>query len=246
MTAKYGWRKGLPDHRDLIFQPTAQLLPSSIDLRAQCPAIYDQGQLGSCTANAIGAAFEFELIRQTIKDFTPSRLFLYYNERALEGTVKSDAGAQIRNGIKVAIKQGLCPETEWPYNISQFAKKPTKKCYIDALLNVVNQYQSITQDLNHLKSCLAQQLPFVFGFTVYDSFESATVAASGILNMPGKTEKPIGGHAVMCVGYDDSLQRFIIRNSWGPVWGQKGYFTMPYAYMTSNLCSDFWTIQNVT
>ena len=104
----------------------------------------------------------------------------------------------------------------------------------------------MNRDLAQMKGCLAAGYPFVFGFTVYDAFESGVVAKTGVLNMPTSAEQVVGGHAVLCVGYDDAAQRFIVRNSWGAKWGQKGYFTMPYAYMiTRGLASDFWTIRVV-
>jgi C1A family cysteine protease len=114
---RYGWIHDLPDHRDQLYSaPIAalQVLPPKVDLTPQCPPVYDQGQLGSCTANSIGAAVEFEQMKQKLADvFVPSRLFIYYNERAMEGTVDSDSGAQIRDGIKSVAKQGVCPEAEW-------------------------------------------------------------------------------------------------------------------------------------
>jgi C1A family cysteine protease len=95
-----------------------------------------------------------------------------------------------------------------------------------------------------MKGCLASGYPFVFGFSVYTEFESDTVATTGVLNMPSPKEKLLGGHAVIAVGYDDKTQRFIVRNSWGAKWGIKGYFTIPYAYLTDpNLAADFWTIR---
>jgi len=248
----YGWRPDLPDHRDLIYiaaRKTLQQLPAKIDLRKNCPAVYDQGQLGSCTGNAIAGAIEFGLKKQNLSyDFMPSRLFIYYNERVIEGTVSIDNGAEIRNGIKTVNKQGVCAEAIWQYNdgTSQFKKKPAAKCYTEALKHQVLTYQRVDRSLNQMKACLAEGFPFVFGFTVYDAFESDTVAKSGVLNMPKPTEAVQGGHAVLCVGYDDKAKRFIIRNSWGNDWGQQGYFTMPYNYLlNSNLSDDFWTIRMV-
>ena len=107
-------------------------LPTKVDLRSKMPRVYDQGHLGSCTANAIGAAFEFDLMKQRQKDFMPSRLFIYYNERAIEGTVDSDSGAMIRDGIKSTAKLGVCTEDTWPYDLARFTEKPPAKAYTEA------------------------------------------------------------------------------------------------------------------
>ena len=250
---RYGWIPDLPDHRDLLYSaPAATMatLPPSVDMTKQCPAVYDQGQLGSCTANAIAGAIEFDQIKQELKPpypFVPSRLFIYYNERVIEGTVSVDSGAQIRDGIKTVAQQGVCLENPtWPYNIAQFAVKPSPAAYTEALGHLVASYQRLVPILNQLRGCLASGYPFVFGFTVYQSFESPAVAQTGHVPMPGPNEATIGGHAVMAVGYDDSNQWFIVRNSWGPNWGIKGYCTIPYAYLTNpHLASDFWTIRLV-
>jgi C1A family cysteine protease len=251
-TKHYGWNPDLPDHRDMQYSVVrraalAAAVPNSVDLRAQCPPVYDQGQLGSCTANAIAGAFQFELMKQKLPSFNPSRLFIYYNERVLEGHPKTDSGAQIRDGVKSVATQGVCDETVWPYVISKFAAKPVKKLYTLALKNQALQYTRLNNTvINELKTCLASGSPFVFGFTVYQSFEGDVVAKTGIVPMPAKNESVVGGHAVMAVGYDDSKNAFIVRNSWGNSWGLKGYFYMPYAYITdNNLADDFWTITSV-
>ena len=149
----------------------------------------------------------------------------------------------LRDGIKTLAKQGVCTEFKWPYTISQFTKKPTANCYKEASDHQITSYQRLTT-IDEMRSCLADGYPFVFGFTVYDSFESATVARTGTVNMPKSGEKVLGGHAVMGMGYNDKQKRFIIRNSWGTGWGKQGYFTMPYAYLDNrNLSDDFWTVR---
>ena len=247
---KYGWLPDLPDHRDLQFSEkfTAQAaLPASVDLSPKMPPVYDQGQLGSCTANSIGAAFEYDLMQQKLPSFTPSRLFIYYNERSVEGTIKSDSGAMIRDGIKVVNKLGACKETTWTYDITKFAKKPPTAAFKEAMSHLGIKYYSVKQTEFDLKTALASGFPVVFGFTVYESFESATVAKTGIVNIPAKTEKSLGGHAVLIVGYDDAKKQFKVRNSWGPSWGLKGYFLMPYDYVVNpNLASDFWVLQQIS
>jgi C1A family cysteine protease len=245
---RFGWMPDLPDARDHLYAaPMAVMatLPAKTDLRKHCPPAYDQGLLGSCTGNAIAGAVQFDREKQKLKpDFVPSRLFIYYNERVIEGTVESDAGAQIRDGIKSVAKLGVPPEADWPYDISKFAHKPPPKAYADGLKDRAVSYSRLVQGLRQMKGCLASGYPFVFGFTVYDSFESEQVAKTGVVPMPGSEESVVGGHAVMAVGYDDSHQRFIVRNSWGTGWARHGYFTMPYAYLTDrSLASDFWTIR---
>jgi C1A family cysteine protease len=246
--ARFGWVRDLPDNRDRYWlaPPLASAqLPPTVDLRPQCPPVYDQGQLGSCTANAIAGAVQFDEIRSGIAPtWTPSRLFIYYNERAAEGTVSWDSGAQLRDGIKVIGSLGVCPESDWPYDIAKFAEKPPAQAYDDAVHDRVGSYQRIAQSLVQLKTCVASRFTFIFGFTVFSSFESSEVASTGVVPLPQPSETIIGGHAVVCVGYSDARQAFIIRNSWGTAWGESGYGFMPYAYLLdAGLAADFWTIQ---
>jgi C1A family cysteine protease len=165
----------------------------------------------------------------------------------MEGTVPYDAGAQIRDGIKSVSTIGACPESDWPYVIDKFADKPANPpAFDDAPLGKVVLYKRVIQNLAQMKGCLASGFPFVFGFTVYESFESQQVAQTGEVPMPGPGENVLGGHAVLAIGYDDASQRFIVRNSWGLNWGMNGYFKMPYTYLTQeDLAADFWTIRLV-
>jgi len=246
INAWYGWVPDRPDQRDRLYSAIAappKKLPTSVDLRPACSPVEDQGQLGSCTANALVGNLEF-LEKKSGKTVTDlSRLFVYYNERAMEGTISEDAGAAIRDGVKTLVNLGVCSEKQWPYTISKFKQKPPAACYKSARSHQVVSYHRILS-LTQMKNCLAEGYPFVFGFTVYESFESATVAKTGKLNLPGPKEKTLGGHAIMAVGYDDQTKRLTIRNSWGSDWGMDGYFTMPYAYASnSNLADDFWTLR---
>ena len=248
--AHYGWVRDIPDQRDLLYAPPPAIsaaLPPRVDLRSQCPPPYDQGQLGSCTANAIAGALQFlEGKEGSPAPVMPSRLFIYYNERKLEGTTGSDSGAQIRDGIKTVVGQGYCPESEWPYDISAFATAPPAAAYADALKERVKQYLRLGQSEVPLLTCLATGYPFVFGFSVYESFESQQVASTGVVELPKPGETLVGGHAVVAVGYDRAAGRFIVRNSWGSGWGMAGYFTMPVQYLTDPmLAADFWTIRQV-
>jgi C1A family cysteine protease len=255
---KYNWRPDLPDHRDmrLMFSEPVNL-PASVDLRPQCPPVVDQGQIGSCSANALAGAMGFLEMADAVAKADPSvdfdasaftafsRLFIYFQEREIEGDVDSDGGAQIRDGVSALNQVGCCAEAEWPYDQAALYTKPTDQCVADAGSHKISQYLSLDgSDASNLKQCLAAGFPFVFGFTVYESFESAAVAATGVMPMPDPGESSLGGHAVLCVGYDDEKGAFLVRNSWGSGWGEGGHFWMPYAYMTNpDLASDYWTLR---
>jgi C1A family cysteine protease len=246
---RFGWRPDHPDMRDfLLAVEPAKALPRRKSLRAQMPPVYDQGQLGSCTANSIGAILEFNELKQGEADAaTPSRLFIYYNERAMEGTIPEDSGAEIRDGIKSVAQLGAPPETVWPYVIGKFARKPPAKAYRTALKHQAIRYARVAQTEMGIQNVLAVGYPISFGFTVYESFES-DVGSDGIVPMPAPDESTIGGHAVVAIGYRQIRRQlyFECRNSWGPDWGDAGYFWLPASYVTSHsLARDFWVIEQV-
>ena len=251
---RYGWKPDVPDHRDLVYRPRRTVpVPADLDMRQEQPPIFDQGQLGSCTGNGIAGELEAQALAQSEQPTLLSRLFIYYNERAMEGTVTEDAGASIRDGIKSVSSQGACPESEWPYALGKFAVKPPKHCYADARKLKAIHYSSVPQDLNSIKGALASGRGIVFGISVYDSFESDAVAKTGVVPMPDPSEKLCGGHCVRLVGYTDNgingipAQHFIGANSWGADWGLAGYFAIPYAYVTNaNLSDDLWVVTAVS
>lgn len=255
--SKYHLVRDRHDERDLYVHqsPSFKLmapasLPESVNLQKYCSPVVDQGDLGSCTANAITAAMEF--LENQAKEFeTPagafvrlSRLFLYYNERMVEGDINQDDGAQICDGVASTKNYGVATEITWPYSVQKFATTPSTAAYAEALTRRTSAYARVSNlNISNIKQALASGYPIVFGFTVYDSFESDYVAQTGLVNLPTPSEQNMGGHAVMMVGYDDATQRVLVRNSWGPGWGLGGYFTLPYAYVTSpDLATDFWTI----
>jgi C1A family cysteine protease len=248
-----GWIPDLPDARDVTYDVPEQVrsagLPERVDLRADCPPVQDQGQLESCTAHAIGAAIEFDQAKQELPDrFTPSRLFIYYWERWLEDKVESNTGVMLRNGVKVINRAGAPPESLWPYDpdpvSGRFKEEPSQAASDAARHQRAVSYQRIARDVDDMKACLASGYPFMFGFTVYERFESDEVRRTGRASMPRPAERAVTGHAVLAVGYVDSDQRFLVRNSWGSDWGMDGYFTMPYAYLLQrSLARDFWTIR---
>jgi len=246
INAWFGWIPDRPDFRDKLYAAIAappKALPKKVDLRDGCSKVENQGQLGSCTAQALVGNLEFLQKKSGHAVRNLSRLFIYYNEREMEGTVNEDAGATIRDGVKSLVKLGVCSEPRWPYKIAKFAQKPNPSCYADAADHQATSYHRVI-GLQQMRRCLAEGYPFVFGFSVYESFDAGSVAKTGRVEMPALTEKNLGGHAVCAVGYDDATKRVLVRNSWGTDWGLKGYFTMPYDYIDNeNLAADFWTLR---
>jgi C1A family cysteine protease len=241
----YGWKRDLPSISDRMFRVMAPTSLTEIDLSPGFPDCYDQGQLGSCVGN--GSAGLVQYTRRMMglgPDFIPSRLFIYWIARALEGTTQEDSGAQIRDAITELLKRGVPPETDWPYDVAKYNMKPPHLAWADGGLHTIVGASKVPQDLDAMKSVIASKHPIVFGFTVYPYFESQDMATSGILQMPDPSDQPVGGHCTVIVGFNDVTQMFRVRNSWGPAWGQNGYFDMPYAYATNpNLASDFWAVE---
>ena len=252
--AYYGWRPSLPDKRDYKYtrgitgSVVPDVLPDRIDLSATgfLPPVFDQGDIGSCTSNALAALFFFVDKKQSGLSFLPSRLFIYYNERDMEGTVSSDAGAELRDGIKTIVTQGACLEYLWPYRVELFAHKPPDICYTDAARHESTVYRSVDQTAADIQGCLAEGFPIAIGITVYDSFESDLVARTGVVPMPAPTEDVQGGHAILMTGYDNISGVYTCMNSWNTDWGMNGFFTIPQAYIHDpDLAGDFWMIHNV-
>jgi C1A family cysteine protease len=121
------------------------------------------------------------------------------------------------------------------------------ECYQIALNEVVLKARPIPNNRNTMRNLLHMGLPFVVGIQVYQSFESNAVAATGVAPMPKNKDTLLGGHAVLVVGYNHLKQQWIVRNSWGEGWGDKGYFYLPYRYLLSpKLSSDMWVLTKIT
>jgi C1A family cysteine protease len=223
-------------------------LPASVDLEPGCPPVYDQLQLGSCTANALAGLFQFLQMLLGLPNWVPSRLFIYRGERSREGTIATDSGANGDDGVNFLDDKGVCPETLWPYDPSQFAAMPPSLAWSTAFHNKLSNTATIGDgDVEAMKSWLAnEKTPIAFGFAVYAEMESEAVGVTGIVPDPHEFEQPIGGHEVLLVGYDDATGRFKFRNSWGPKWGLAGYGTLSYEYVGNpQLASDFRSARTV-
>lgn len=250
-THTFGWKKQKEDPRDFkLHLSTPVAMPRKYDLTEhfKWPAPYDQGQLGSCTANCIAGALEFDQIRQGLPHWTPSRLFIYYNERVMEGSVGQDAGAEIRDGIKSVNLEGACREVPtWPYDINRFADAPPPAAVQEAANFKSLKYMTVNQDLTSIKAAILAGYAICFGITCFPGLESEQTAVTGMVPMPKPGEQPIGGHAILLMGYDSYYQGFKFRNSWGTGWGKGGYGFLHYKYVLNpNLATDFWAIETVT
>jgi C1A family cysteine protease len=243
---KYHWVKDKIDTRDHPYQLANKTQSDIVDLRQYCSLIEDQGNLGSCTGNAIAGAIELLHKRQK-RTLDISRLFIYYYERMFIGTINYDSGAYIRDGIKACYTYGAPTENLWPYNISKFRTAPSKLALIDAAKRKVTSYQRAA-DFNQVIDAITAGYPVTIGFSVYSSFGSPIVTRTGVMPYPNiKKERLLGGHAVLLVGYNKTNNTFIARNSWGTRWGDKGYFYMPFQVIANTqMSSDFWVIKSIS
>lgn len=243
-----GWKPPLPNAHKKWFKDFCRVSatnPNVVDLGPECPPIYDQGQLGSCTSFSSCSLAQFLILKSKLWDFVPSFLAEYYWTRLGEGTQSQDAGASVQDAVNTLHTWGLANSALWWYNVNKFAVKPNHDVANDAGKHKIGTPVALQQNLNELQTCLADGYPFVFGFTVYQSFE--TIGSDGIMPLPKPNEQILGGHAVMAVGYNNTTQYVKVRNSWGVDFGLSGYFLMPYSYLlNTNYCSDFWTANSVT
>jgi len=248
----YGWRASRPDQRNLKFVPADLDVDQHvrIDLRAHpaMPSVWDQGQLGSCTAHGSGAAHMFMHSKQwPAHCFMPSRLAIYNKARRIEGTQNEDSGATVTDVMKALNQEGAGLETLWPYDVAKFTVKPSRSYINDASKHKITKYERVDNTkVAALQAALVAKKPVVFGFTVYESFEGTEVAHTGMVPMPAMTESVLGGHCVALVGYDSAKKLWIVRNSWGASWGDKGYCYFPWQYLTDpDLATDFWVVDVV-
>ncbi len=243
--AHYGTGRDQDDPRDAAYVPTAAALPARVDLRAGCGPVYTQGALKSCSAHALASSLTFLEKKAGRPLVLPSRLFLYYNTRALTHDQGSDSGATLRNAIKALAAVGVCNETLWPYLASNVTEAPPQVCYANATMHALQYFRLSQHDLSHAKACLAEGYPFVCGIEVFEG-PCLAATATGHMTMPAADDTKIAGHAVMVVGYDDDTQSVIALNSEGATWGLDGFFTMPYDYLTNTkLAFDLWTIRKM-
>ena len=279
---RYGWRPDVPDRRDLVLahyptdddaSPTqrpgdpADVL--RVDLRKQCPAVYDDKGLACSTVSALATLLEFhELRTRPNAGYEPSRLCWYYLTREMQGTQRADAGASFRDALKVVNDEGVCDEVDWPFDATCVTVAPEWATYESTPRSRPIRYRRVPQTLEALKYCLTHEWPVACGLSVYTSFESSVTRRTGQVTLPAcaqdladvppkddghgnastapeadDDDAHLGGHAVVLVGYDDTEQQFIVRNSQGASWGANGYGFVPYSYLLNPLLArDFWVL----
>ena len=268
-----GWLRDLPDFRDYTAEnetvkpqleaigaadAEAVQLPATVDLRQYCSPIENQLSLGSCTANAAAGLVEYFERRAHGRFIDASRLFIYKATRDLLHWT-GDTGAYLRSTMGALALFGVPPEEYWPYNVAQFEVEPSSFLFSFAANFKAIKYFRLDPTgtppatlLTRIKANLAKGLPPVYGFTVYNSISQA--ATNGKIPYPAQTDRVIGGHANLLVGYDDQMTitnttngatttgAFITRNSWGTTWGDHGYGYLPYDYVTHRLAVDIWSL----
>lgn len=231
----------VPKLRCTLASASAVVLPVSIDLRPVTSVIYQQANIGACVSFTIIEAFEY-----LDKNFRGSKLFVYYNARIQQGTpADEDTGCTISGAIQCCTKQGITPDSDWPYDVLKLSEKPNDKCYLDALSHQIIVATQVANDILSIKTALNNKLPVCICIQVYQSFQSVPTYKTGIVQIPSEQELVVGGHAILLVGYKDDTKQFIFQNSWSFGWGDKGYGYLPYDYVNKNLTFDPWIIKSV-
>jgi hypothetical protein len=246
-----GCNKQKVDPRDRIYKPKlihwTEL--DNIDLRSGCPPVRNQLHIGSCTAFASTALFDFVRRKNNLVKWTPSPLFTYYATRLADNTVEEDNGATVRNALKSTVRDGVAMERTWPYIPNKFTERPTQEAWDNAEKHQTLEYLVI-DDFNKdaWLNCLNDGYPFIFGLNLYSSFfDPIFTMLGGFMQEPDRdNEKFVGGHCMMAVGYlknHNNKEYLIVQNSWGTNWGDSGFCYIPLSYIMSNDSFDFWTIR---
>jgi C1A family cysteine protease len=236
------------DDRDYRYSQKKIELPEYLDLRENDSTIENQGSIGSCVANAIATAYEL-MVRKLYPDkFAElSRLFIYYNSRLFNNSIKEDSGTYIRDGLKSASRYGICSENLWPYIVDNFDKQPSPKCYVDASQRLITRYE-VLYTLRDMLEIINDQRPIIVSMYIYRGFMNMDVMKS-VVRMPNDSEQNIGSHAVVLVGYDLKRQLFLAQNSFGTSWGDNGYFWIPFEYIRTQAfekwCFDISSQKNI-
>jgi hypothetical protein len=229
----------------------ATALPPKVDLRQYMTRVEDQEDTNSCTANAVAGAYEY-LVKRYMgeKAYDVSRLFIYYNARALdeESEAMEDEGSAIGLAIEGLKQYGACSEETWPFDSGSVNEEPSADAYEEASQFVIEETELVPTDLNAWRRCLAEGYPIIFGLSLYNSFDNHR--RKGLVSLPSEAESARGthsGHAMLCVGYSDTDKVFIVRNSWGHGWGDKGYCYIPYRYIINEKWNggDSWIIRRL-
>ena len=215
----------------------------TIDLRKWSSPIEDQSSLGSCVGNAVVGALELLRIRDGLPSIDLSRLFVYYNSRLMHQSATVDEGTYIRLAMGTLSSLGTCPEAKWPYVTSMVFTRPTWGSYRAAYANKIGSFYKIfstgQERIDAITNALRAGHPVVFGVDVDQDFQT-NVDHDGLIDMPKSTRVGVGGHAMVIVGIIPEKRLLIIRNSWGEIWGDKGYGYMPFDYLDACNANDFW------
>ncbi len=218
-------------------------LPAKHSLRKYVREVYEQGPIGSCTANAFCTAYR---ILEQDKSFIPSRLWIYFYERLMEDPTHdirnlADVGADVISAELYVKHHGVCSERLWPYDTSKYNCLPPPNCALDAAKHKISAHSQISY--KSIRAFIAAGIPVLIAIGLYESFE--TVDRTGRVALPDvANERLLGGHEMCVIGYDNDTKTFEVQNSWGPTWGNHGYCYLPYKYVSSNtLCYEITVIK---
>lgn len=202
----------------------------NVDLRCKFKSIRNQGNQGSCASFAVASVIE--TMANTDEYYSPA--FLYWNSRVRNNSTAIDSDSTLNDIIKVAIQKGDCKEEYMPYNEGVISVPPSEKAISQALQCKIIESKTVEPKLKDIKSALSDGYPVIVAVRIFDSFSETR---SGFVRVPLTDEilytdklEGQGIHAMVVCGFSDEERVFIVRNSWGTMFGDKGYCYVPYSY----------------
>ncbi len=223
------------------YEPSPGLvIRDTVDLREYFPPIRNQQSLGSCSSFATGALYEAMMRRNGVEgDNVMSPAFMFYHSNVVNG--RPNGGSNFFEQLEVLGKHGVCYEELFPYTPDTSRWNPSAEAIEDAkshralaakqipLIGGSDKAKALRRNHELLTSALSEGYPVGISLKVYDNLGKDGAFILHPEDAPDAKED--GWHAMVLAGYSEENGFYIVRNSWGEYFGDKGYCYIPSAYI---------------